>query len=187
MRSNICLPRAVVAGVLVMALSGCGWFGGTNELYAEAPENRPLEVPPDLDLPRTGATADATTGSVTASGTVAAAAGAATAPAVGGESSQTTNAPAASSPSGFNVPGSREQVFAQVDTALAGMEGVSVASRAELLGVFDVNYQQANFLVRVSEVEAGTYVSAVDPRGMPATDAAAVQLIAQLQAALAAN
>lgn len=189
MRSNVPLPRAVVAGVLVVAVSGCGWFGGTDELYSEAPQNRPLEVPPDLDLPRTGAAAP--TGSVTASGTVAAAAGSATVPAAGTDVSQVpavTPAPATpAAASGFNVPGTREQVFARVDTALAAIEGVSVASRAELLGVFDVNYQQANFLVRVSEVEAGAYVSAVDPRGMPATDAAAVQLIAQLQAALGVN
>ncbi|GAB2619048.1 hypothetical protein [Novilysobacter erysipheiresistens] len=188
MRSNVSLPRAVVAGVLVMAVSGCGWFGGTDELYTEAPENRPLEVPPDLDLPRTGAAEAAPTGSVTASGTVAAAAGSAPTPAAGMEAPQVTGAaPAAGTPSGFNVAGSREEVFAQVDTALAAIEGVSVASRAELLGVFDVNYQQSNFLVRVSEVDGGAYVSAVDPRGMPATDAAAVQLIAQLQVALAAN
>lgn len=193
MRSNPCLTRAVVAGALVMAVSGCGWFGGTNELYAEAPENRPLVVPPDLDLPRTGATAGAPTGSVTASDTVAAAAGSAAAPGIGAEAPpapEAASAPpaaVAANPAGFNVPGSREQVFGQVDTALDTIEGVSVASRAELLGVFDINYQQANFLVRVSEVEGGAYVSAVDPRGMPATDEAAVQLIAQLQAALAAN
>lgn len=193
MRSNVCLTRVVVTGALVMAVSGCGWFGGTNELYSEAPQNRPLEVPPDLDLPRTGAPAAAPTGSVTASDTVAAAAGSTAAPEVRVEAPQTAGAASAppatvaGNSAGFNVPGSREQVFEQVDAALATIEGVSVASRAELLGVFDVNYQQANFLVRVSEVEAGAYVSAVDPRGMPATDDAAVQLIAQLQAALAAN
>ncbi|MGQ4659088.1 hypothetical protein [Lysobacter sp. F6437] len=211
MRSTISLSRTAIAGALLVALvgtAGCSWFRKSNELYAQAPENRPLEVPPDLDLPRTGAAVGAAPGSVTASGTVAAASattappaadpaaagtaaapdavGAAPAPAPVPPAGAATANPAAAA-AGFNMAGSRDEAFARVDTALAGIEGVSVASRAKLLGVFDVNYQDVNFLVRVSEVEAGAYVSAVDPRGMPATDAAAVQLIAQLQAALAGN
>lgn len=209
MRSNSSLLRNAIAGALLVTLAGtagCSWFRKSNELYAPAPENRPLEVPPDLDLPRTGATAGAPAGSVTASGTVAAAsatAAPAAAPVVGdpatAEAAGTAPAPAPVPPSagtatatpaaaaGFNMAGSRDDAFARVDTALAGIEGVSVASRAQLLGVFDVNYQGVNFLVRVSEVEAGAYVSAVDPRGMPASGEAPVQLIAQLQAALGAN
>ena len=31
--------------------SGCSWFRKANDLYAQAPETRPLEVPPDLDQP----------------------------------------------------------------------------------------------------------------------------------------
>lgn len=202
MRSNISLPRTAIAGALLVALvgtAGCSWFRKGSELYAPAPENRPLEVPPDLDLPRTGAAVDAPTGSVTASGTVAAAsatpagvpdapeATAAAVPAPAPAPSMAPTAPVAGVSTGFTIQGSRADTFARVDAALAAIEGVSVASRAELLGVFDVNYQQANFLVRVSEVESGAYVSAVDPRGMPATGEAAVQLIAQLQAALGAN
>jgi hypothetical protein len=70
---------------------------------------------------------------------------------------------------------------------LAKIEGVDVASRAQLLGAFDVNYGGSNFLVRVSAVEAGTYVSAVDPRGMPASGDAPAKLIAALKAALGGN
>ena len=209
MRSNISLSRTAIAGALLVALvatAGCSWFRKSNELYAPAPENRPLEVPPDLDLPRTGASVGAQTGSVTASGTVAAASATTAAPAPAPtpetagvpDAAGTAPAPAPAPPpaataapaapaAGFNMAGSRDDAFAQVDTALAGIEGVSVASRAKLLGVFDVNYQDVNFLVRVSEVEAGAYVSAVDPRGMPATGEAPAQLIAQLQAALGAN
>ena len=179
MYPNIPKPRSVVAAALLVGLvatSGCSWFRKSNELYAPAPENRPLEVPPDLDMPNAGGSTAAPTGSVTASGTVAAAA-----------ATPSAGTPAAASSSGFTTSGSREEVFARVDAALAGMEGVTVASRAELLGAFDVNYQDNNFLVRVSEVEAGAYVSAVDPRGMPASGPAPEQLIAQLQAALEAN
>lgn len=36
----------------VLGVSGCKWMRGTSP-YAESPENRPLEVPPDLSLPNT--------------------------------------------------------------------------------------------------------------------------------------
>jgi hypothetical protein len=38
--------------------------------------------------------------------------------------------------------------------------------------------------VRVTKVDAGVYVSAVDPRGMPASAEAPAKLIAALKAAL---
>ena len=60
--------------VAVLATSGCGWIHSKRNSAYKMPEaQRPLEVPPDLDRPRTdGAMAlpEATT-SVTRSGTVA--------------------------------------------------------------------------------------------------------------------
>ena len=53
-----------------------------------------------------------------------------------------------------------------------------------MLGTYDVSYAGSNFLVRVTKVESGVYVSAVDPRGMPATNDAATKLVAALKAAL---
>ena len=88
-------------------------------------------------------------------------------------SGQAAAGPAAARPPtpaiGFTTAGSRDEVFNKVGDALAGIEGVNIASRAQLLGAFDVNYEGSNFLVRVSAAEAGAYVSAVDPRGLPAT------------------
>ena len=46
------------------------------------------------------------------------------------------------------------------------------------------NIGRSNFLVRVTQVTGGVYVSAIDPRGTPATDAAPVKLIAALKTAL---
>jgi hypothetical protein len=74
-----------------------------------------------------------------------------------------------------------------VGEALSKIEGLSIASRAQLLGVYDVAYEGSNFLVRVSAVDAGVYVSAVDPRGQPATGEAPTKAIAALKAALGAN
>ena len=156
---------ATVALVLaaVTAASGCSWFRKDNKLYAGDPTTRPLEVPPDLDLPRTEGAM--TTPSANAPATASA-------------------MPAAGVSNGFTVAGSREDAFAKVGEALAKVEGLSVASQAQLLGIYDVSYQGSNFLVRVSAVDAGAYVAAVDPRGQPATGEAATKAIVALKAAL---
>lgn len=192
MRSTVSMSRAAVAGALLVGLaatSGCSWFHKSNDLYTQ--QTRPLEVPPDLDLPRAASAMEMPAGPVTASGTVAAA----PQPPVQGEDGQAApvvagaaEAPAApaatGSSSGFVIAGSRDDAFAKVDTALAAIDGVTIASRAKLLGAFDVNYRDSNFLVRVSETEAGAYISTVDPRGMPATGEAPVELLAALKSAL---
>lgn len=181
MSVSVSLPRAAVAGLLVVGLlgaSGCSWFRKGDKLYAQSAESRPLEVPPDLDLPRTDGAMSVPSGSVTASGQ------AATAPVA---AASVASASAASSAIGFTTTGSRDEVFNKVGEALATVEGVNVASRAQLLGAFDVNYEGSNFLIRVSAVEAGVYVSAVDPRGLPATGEPPTKLIAVLKDALGGN
>jgi hypothetical protein len=168
MRLNLSMGRVVVGSVVLAAVvagSGCSWWRKSNKLYADDVASRPLEVPPELDR---GAAVPAG-GSATASGLPAA---------------QSRPADAAVGASGFTVSGSRDDAFNKVGEALAKVEGVTIASRAQLLGAFDVNYGGSNFLVRVTAVEAGAYVSAVDPRGVPATGEAPVKLIASLKAAL---
>ncbi|NUS38677.1 MAG: hypothetical protein HOQ02_06590 [Lysobacter sp.] len=155
-----------VATLALVAASGCHWFHKPDKAYRESAESRPLEVPPDLDKPNTeGAMAPTdTTRSVMRS---------------------TLSTPAATADaSGFTVQGERDAVFAKVGEALAGVQGVTVASKAQLLGTYDVSYEGANFLVRVTAVTGGVYVSAIDPRGTPATDAAPLKLIAALKGAL---
>lgn len=171
------IKRAAAIAVLVavaIALSGCNFFRRDAAGYQLSADERPLEIPPDLDRPDTSAAMAVPSGepqSVTRSSMTAPAAGA---PA----------ASAATVTAGFTVAGNREDTFNRVGEALATIQGVTIASRAQLLGAFDVNYGGSDFLVRVTEVEAGSYVSAVDPRGLPATGQAPVQLIAALQAAL---
>jgi uncharacterized lipoprotein len=164
-------PLAIAAVVIVaVGTSGCSWFNKKDALYEQSAEARPLEVPPDLDRPNTeGAmqVPQAATRSVTRSAVASPAQGAGQANA-----------------SGFTVAGERDDMFNKVGTALAAIDGVTIASKAQLLGTYDVSYQGANFLVRVTKVEAGVYVSAVDPRGMPATNDAAIQLIAALKVAI---
>ena len=56
-----------------------------------------------------------------------------------------------------------------------------------MLGAYDIDFEGAKFLVRVSEVAGGSVVAAVDPRGQPAQGAAPAKLIAALKAALEAK
>ena len=153
------LALAVLA-VAVLGASGCKWFR-KDSVYAQSAETRPLEVPPDLTLPNT--------------------AGAMKLPQ---SSAQVATQGAVSSATGFNVAGPRDEVFAKLGVALGEIEGLTIASRAQLLGTYDVSYEGSNFLVRVVGVEAGTYVSAVDPRGLPAAGEAPAKLVAALKAKL---
>lgn len=166
--STVRVFSLVLLGVVTaVATSGCFFKRGARGDYALAPEARPLEVPPDLNQPNTAGSAPIPALASTAKPAAASA------------------ATVASSQSGFTVSGSRDEVFGKVGEALAGVEGLTIASRAQLLGSYDVAYEGSNFLVRVVATDAGAYVSAVDPRGMPATDAAATKLIAALKAKLA--
>jgi uncharacterized lipoprotein len=163
-----------MAFVLVASLSGCHWFRKDTG-FQQAGDARPLEVPPDLDLPDTSSAMvlpDAAPRSVTRSS-------------LGGTPAtpSTATAPVAAA-NGFTIAGDRDAVFAKVGEALAATAGVTIASKAQLLGVYDVSYGGANFLVRVAKVDAGSNVSAVDPRGMPASGDAPLKLIAALKAAL---
>ncbi len=169
--------------VAVFAASGCRWFRRNNP-YNQSAETRPLEVPPDLDRPSTAAALGAPT-SVTRSGMSGTPVqGAAPAQTPAGQPA-VAQAPAASAlGSGFTVPGERDAVFNQVGEALAAVPGATIASKAQLLGTYDVNYEGSNFLVRVTKVDAGVYVSAVDPRGVAAGGEAAAKLMAALRSAL---
>jgi uncharacterized lipoprotein len=160
---------AAVLAVAVLGTSACGWFRKDAQVYRMSAESRPLEVPPDLDRPDT---AGAVTPTPAAPQSVL--------------RSQVGTAAAASAPAGigFAAAGSRDEVYARVGAALEAIDGVTIASRAQLLGSYDVNYRGSDFLVRVTPAQDGSYVSAVDPRGVPATGEASVALIAALRAAL---
>ena len=159
--------------VIAVGTSGCHLFSRKHSVYSQSAENRPLEVPPDLDRPNTE--------------------GAIEVPVAGPSSVTRSSMPAPSrassqnNASGFTMAGDRDDVFSKVGTALAATDGLTIVTKAQLLGTYDVSYQGANFLVRVSKVDAGVYVSAVDPRGIAASNDAATRLVAALKASLGAG
>ncbi|MCR6495863.1 hypothetical protein LJB71_06265 [Thermomonas sp. S9] len=161
--SKVAAP--LVAVLLVTGLSGCHWFKKKNALYAQSAEARPLEVPPDLDRP--------------------AADKAMALPASASASAASTAPARPQAATGFAVPADRDAVFAKVGEALAATPGVQIASKAEILGTYDVDYMDSKFLVRVTRAGDGAFVSAVDPRGLPPSGEAAGRLIAALKAAIA--
>jgi len=160
---------APLAAAAVFALvSGCSMFGKKDELYTQSAESRPLEVPPDLDRPA----ADRAMALPTSGGSVSA-------------SGMNNAGGSSAAPIGFNAAGDRDAVFAKVGEVLAATSGATIVNRAQILGTYDVDYMGAKFLVRVTKVGDGAYVSAVDPRGLPPTGEAPVKLIGALKAAIA--
>lgn len=159
------LSFAIVATATLIGTTGCFKRGARGD-YAMAPEVRPLEVPPDLNAPGNNPAAQV--------------------PVLASQAAKPAPSPAAAaSNAGFTIPGSKEEVFAKVGTALESVDGLKIASKAQLLGSYDVAYEGSDFLVRVVAVEAGAYISAVDPRGLPATGPAPTKLLGELKAKLA--
>lgn len=152
----------------VVAVSGCHWFKKSGP-YRLAAQDRPLEVPPDLDRPEL-APGSAGVGSAPPTTTAVSAATATAGAADGGLS--------------FVAQGEPEQVFEQVGQALAAVDGVTIVSTAKALGAYDVGYAGSRFVVRVAAQAGGVVVSAVDPRGTAASGPAPAKLIAALKAEL---
>ena len=159
-------PRhAAVALLAIAALgsAGCHWFHrGETDSYRNSAESRPLEVPPDLDQPDTS--------------------GAMATPSAGGPAMRSQVGTQAGG--GFMVPGQRDEVFAKVGDALAAIPGVTIATRAPLLGSYDVSYEGNDFLVRLVQNGGNVQVSAVDPRGVAANGPSQQKLLAAVKAAL---
>ena len=97
----------LLAFTAVAVLSGCSWFRkGARGDYALAAEQRPLEVPPDLNLPDTS--------------------GAMSLPPAGAAQPARPGAAPAPTASGFTVAGTRDEIFAKVGTALEGIDGLAI-------------------------------------------------------------
>jgi uncharacterized lipoprotein len=159
-------PRTAAVALLAVAAlgsAGCHWFKrGETDAYRNSAESRPLEVPPDLDQPDTS--------------------GAMAMPSAGGSAMRSQVGTQAGG--GFSVPGQRDEVFAKVGDALAAIPGVTIATRAPLLGSFDVSYEGSDFLVRLVQSGDNVQVSAVDPRGVAANGPSQQKLLAAAKAAL---
>jgi uncharacterized lipoprotein len=141
MNSTLRNARPLLAGAVALALlgaSGCSWFKTHND-YARSVENRPLEVPPDLDRPETTNQLP-----LPASGNLGA---------------------AAESAAGFVYAESPEGLWPRLGAAMQSIEGVVITGSAAALGTYDVSYQGQSFLVRIENTAGQSRVSAISPSG----------------------
>ena len=154
--------RTLLLGAVVLALAsasgGCAWFKSKSKTdYTASKESRPLEVPPDLDLPDTS--------SATALPPTAGAAGPATA-------------------SDVTLAGSATDAYPRIGTALEGVPGVTINGRAEALGSYDVTYKGESFLLRVQDSNGGSRLLALSADGRILGSGPAAELMALVKAKL---
>jgi uncharacterized lipoprotein len=159
MNSLLRNARPLLAGAIVVALlasNGCSWIRGSD--YTRSIENRPLEVPPDLNLPATANAMPMPTATGLGTGTPA--------------------------PVGFVVADSPENTWTKLGAALAGTDGVVVVGQAQSLGSYDVSYQGQNFLIRIENTAGQSRVSAIGANGQALRAGPASILLEQLRSKL---
>ena len=148
-RDKQALVLAVIASCL---LAGCGWFNRNkkDDLYKDSVQERPLEVPPDLDRPNTaaaltipnvGAAAPAAAPATSASATPGAAPQAAPAGAAAATAPSTAVAagPGATlSGDGLRVSDTVESTYSRVGLALERSGAATVLARDDAAHSYDV-------------------------------------------------
>ena len=151
---------SVKSGTLVLAVvamvlgGGCSWMRG-NTGYELSPENRPLEVPPDLSAPSVD-------------------------PAVRVPPLASARAPQAAS-AALTLSNNPEKVYELMADALSGIPGLKVNEAARLLMAYNVNYEGETLLVRVSPEGTGSRVAAVTQDGREASGGAGAKLLGLLK------
>ena len=168
--------RVLLASTLAAALlasSGCGVFhrkdGSVrflphhhNSDYSKSRENRPLEVPPDLDTPATDPAMQI--------------------PSTRGGASVAAASSANSASTGFSVGDTAAGTWERMGRALERIDGVTITQRAQLLNSYEVQYKGASILLRANTDGAqSTHVDVVSPDGKPVRTPEAVELLGLLR------
>lgn len=167
--------RALLATSLVavlLASSGCSVYHRTTSIfhrhnsdYARSQENRPLEVPPDLDTP-------ATDPSMQIPGSHPAAA-----PAAGGMYTAGLSADP-----GFVLVDNAAGAWERMGKALERIDGVTISQRSQLINSYEVQYKGQTMLLRASQTgQQAVRVDAVGADGNPVRSPAAVELLGLLR------
>lgn len=166
--------RPLLIGAVALALlsqGGCAWTRaklGMDANYQDSVQNQPLEVPPGLDLPPTGA-------AVTVPDVVA----------NSRSGAPSTGVPAASGGlTAFTLADSVESSWRRIGIALGKIEGVTIGDRAQLINSYEVTYQGTVMLLRAEAAGNETRVVALGADGLPLASGAATQLLSLLKARL---
>lgn len=152
-------PLLVAAVAVALASTGaCSWFK-SKPTYTQSVENRPLEVPPDLDLPDTSAATALPVASRLGAGR----------PAAGVD---------------VSLSGSATDSYPRVGKVLEGINGLVINGKAEALGSYDVTYKGQNFLIRVMDSAGGSRMVALSPDGRVLNTGPAVELMTTIKSEL---
>jgi hypothetical protein len=152
---------AAAVAVALVSTSACGWVKHKfkhNSSYTESAESRPLEVPPDLDLPDTSG---ATQLPATPAGAMA--------PRPGVD---------------VSLPISATEAYPRIGTILAGINGVTINGKAEALGSYDLSFKGVNFLIRVLDSTGGSRMMALSADGRVLNSGPAVELMTTIKSQL---
>jgi len=145
-RDKQALVLAVIASCL---LAGCGWFNRNkkDDLYKDSVQERPLEVPPDLDRPNTaaaltipnvGAAAPAAAPATSATAAPGAAAPAGAAAATAPSTAVAAGPGATLSGDGLRVSDTVESTYSRVGLALERSGAATVLARDDATHSYDV-------------------------------------------------
>ena len=177
------ITRALLASTFAVALlatSGCHMLerpDGSmrflphrhNSDYSKSRENRPLEVPPDLDTP-------ATDPSMQIPGSRGAASYNGSVPPAAGSIAQTNGNPS------FLLADSVSGSWDRMGRALERIDGVTISQRTQLLNSYEVQYKGATMLLRATpEGGQSTRIDAVGANGQPVRSPEAIELLALLR------
>lgn len=152
-------PLLVAAIAVAMASTGaCSWFKHKSS-YTTSVENRPLEVPPGLDLPDTSAATSLPTASAQGSGR----------PRAGND---------------VSISGSATDAYPRIGKMLEGISGLVINGKAEALGSYDVTFKGQNFLIRVMDSVGGSRLVALSPDGRVLNSGPALELMSTIKSQL---
>lgn len=171
--TSIRYALVAVIAVTLIATSGCGWFRSKKDPYKNAEENRPLEIPPDLDRPR-----------VDSAMQIPAVANRPASNAASAGASISAVPQALISDGQFVLADSLDSAWRRVGLALERMDGVTVGSRSQALGTTEVAYKGLTFLIRLRAQDASTEISAVSTDGRSLAGGPAAELLALLKTRL---
>jgi uncharacterized lipoprotein len=164
---------AMSLATVLLASSGCSMLHRSdgsmrflphrhNSDYSKSQENRPLEVPPDLDTPATDPSMQIPAGH---------------------DSMSSSTGPVVSNGNpGFTIADTASGCWDRMGRALERIDGVTITKRTQLLNSYEVQYKGATMLLRAnSEGGQSARVDAVGANGQPIRTPEAVELLGLLR------
>lgn len=163
MNSNTNIRQGLILGAVVFALlsmPACGWMRSKTG-YELSPEARPLEIPPEMNAPRSDLGLQV--------------------PQVASSPQGASGSQAVAPSQAFTLADSAAGAYQRVGIALDRIEGVSINERSQLLTVYTVSYEGETFMIRISPEGENARVAAASTEGRELSSGAAAKLLGLLR------